>query len=254
MRIGNVEYEKKGEVAVLTLDDPGVLNALSPGIREGLVKSFEDFERDENLRVAIVTGKGRAFCVGADIRGLKLDTAHVKETLRDIFRAMRAPEECSKPVIAAVNGLCLGGGLELAISCDIIIASEKAQFGVPEINLGLMPGFAIVRLHSIIGRAKAKEMMFTGEPISAEEAYRVGLVNKVVPHDKLMDEAMSLAKKIAEKPPLAIKVGKAAVNREFGGEDITYAIESMAFLFCTEDAKEGISAFLEKRKPEFKGR
>ena len=157
-------------------------------------------------------------------------------------------------VIAAVNGLALGGGLELAISCDIIIASDKAQFGVPEARLGLVPGFAIVRLHQIIGRHKAKEMTMTTDQISAEEALRINLVNKVVPHDRLMDEAITMAKRIISQGPLAVQFAKSAYNRHLWGEDLAYATDAMAMLFGTEDAKEGTTAFLEKRKPVFKGK
>ena len=254
MKFDNVLYEKKGRVAVMTLDDQKKLNALSPGIRQGLQDAFAEAEKDTDVKVSVVTGAGRTFCAGADITGFKFDPVSVKAFLTDVFGALTIGENVKKPAIAAVNGLALGGGLELAISCDMIIASEKAKFGVPEIDLGLLPGFAIVRLHQIIGRAKAKEMTMTGEPISAEEALRVNLVNKVVPHDKLMDEAMELANKIASKPAVAIGLAKSSINRKLGGEEIVYASDAMPSLFATEDTQEGISAFLEKRKPVFKDR
>lgn len=252
MRLGDVLYEKDGRVAVLTLDDQKKLNALSPGIRQGLKEGFEEVEKDSEVKVAIVTGAGKTFCAGADISGFDFAPTAVKAFLHDVFKALTIGENVSKPVIAAVNGLALGGGLELAISCDIIIASEKAKFGVPEIMLGLLPGFAIVRLHEIIGRSKAKEMCMTGEPISADEAFRLNLASKVVPPEKLMDEAMAMARKIAEKPLLAILLAKSAINRHIGGEEIVYASDSMPFLFGTDDVREGVSAFLEKRKPVFK--
>jgi len=254
MKFDDVLYEKDGRVAILTLDDQKKLNALSPGIRQGLKEAFEEVEKDDDIKVTVITGAGRTFCAGADITGFDFSPAGAKAFLNDVFQALTIGENVSKPVIAAVNGLALGGGLELAISCDIRIASEKAKFGVPEINLGLLPGFAIVRLQQIIGMSKTKEMCMTGEPISAEEALRLNLVSKVVPSEKLMDEAMTMAGKIAEKPLLAILLAKSAVNRHIGGEEITYALDSMPFLFGTEDVREGVTAFLEKRKPVFKDR
>jgi enoyl-CoA hydratase len=225
MRFGDVSYEKKDRVAILTLDDQKKLNALSPGIRQGLKEGFAEVERDADIKAAIVTGAGRAFCAGADITGFNFDPVSVKIFLNDVFQALTIGEHVSKPVIAAVNGLALGGGLELAISCDMIIASEKAKFGVPEINLGLLPGFAIVRLHQIIGRSKS-----------------------------IMDEAMELAGKIASKPAIAIRLAKSSINRMLGGEEIVYACDAMPSLFATEDTQEGIRAFLDKRKPVFKDR
>jgi len=254
MKFGSVLYEKKDRIVVLKLDEQGKLNALSSGIRQGLRESFVEMEKDDEVKVAIVTGSGKAFCAGADISGFSFEAAAIKKFLKDIFEALTAGETFSKPMIAAVNGLALGGGLELAISCDIIIASDRAKFGVPEINLGLLPGFAIVRLHQIIGRSKSKEMSMTGEPISAEEALRLNMVSKVVPHETLMDEAMAMAKKIAEKPIMALKLAKSSINRKLGGEEIVYASDSMPFLFSTEDTKEGVASFLEKRKPVFKDR
>ncbi|MFH1625816.1 MAG: enoyl-CoA hydratase-related protein [Pseudomonadota bacterium] len=255
MRIGNVEYEKKDGMVIMTLDDQEKLNALSPGIREGLEKGFNMIDADDEVQVGVLTGAGRSFCAGFDITGIELSPSFMKVFFKDILaRVLRRAETMIKPVVAAVNGLCLGGGLELAISCDIIIASEKAQFGVPEAKIGLLPGFGIVRLQQIVPRLKAKELIMIGDPIPAEEAFRIGLVNKVVPHDKLMDEAVNMANRILKNPALAMQLAKSAVNRDITNQDIAYATDSFPLLFGTEDAKEGISAFLEKRKPTFKGK
>ncbi len=255
MRFGSVDYEKKEGIVVMTLDDQPKLNALSSGIVSGLRQGFDEMDGDDEVQIAIVTGKGRSFCAGADITGIDPTPANMKRYMKEIFMtALCRAEKLIKPVIAAVNGLALGGGLELAISCDIIIASDKAQFGVPEARLGLVPGFAIVRLDQLIGRNKAKELTMTTDPISAEEAFRINLANKVVPHDKLMDEAIAMAKRIMAQGPLAVQFAKSAYNRHLWGEDLAYATDAMAMLFGTEDAKEGTTAFLEKRKPVFKGR
>jgi len=254
-QFGNVWYEKKEGIAVITLDDQPKLNALSPGIRQGLIRSFDVLEQDNDVEMAIVTGAGKAFCAGMDIGDIEISPATMKQLMKEILpNLFHKAEKLSKPLIAAVNGLALGGGMELAISCDIIIASEKAQFGVPEAKLGLLPAFGIIRLHEIVGRAKAKELMMTAKSIPAEEALRLNLVNKVVPHEKLMEEAMGMAKGILEQPRLAVQFAKSCVNKDFGGEDLTYATDAFPFLLATEDAKEGITAFMEKRKPVFKGR
>jgi len=256
MRLGNIEFEKKGRVAVMQLDDQKKLNALSPGIRQGLLEGLDIMNSDDDIRIGIITGMGKSFCAGFDIESLKVtnfEPVAVKRMLNEEFFALtRKIEQHPKPLIAAVNGISFGGGLETAIACDIIIASEKAKFGVPEINIGLLPGFAIVRLPQLIGAAKSKIMMMTGEPISAEEAYRLNMIDRVVPHEKLMEETMTLAEQIASKPANAIQLGKSAVNKEIGSIDYAYAQDSMPFLFATEDTKEGVTAFLEKRKPNFK--
>ncbi len=247
-----VEYEKKDGVAILTMNYLERFNALSDQIRADLRTACAEACNDDEVKALILTGKEKAFCAGGDISGFKFDTASVKKFIRDIINFLGMMEKISKPVIAAVNGLALGGGLELAISCDIIIASEKAKFGVPEANIGLVPGFAILRLPEIIGRAKAKEMAMTCEPISAEEALRLGLVSKVVPHDQLFSSAMEMAQKIISKAPFAVELIKSSINRKMHGEELEYAYESVGLLFKTDDAKEGITAFREKRKPTFK--
>ncbi len=252
MEFSSVIYEKKGAVVLLTLNEPTKLNALSMGIRDGLERSFVEIENDDEVRAVVITGAGeKSFCAGADISGLKFEASFVKTFLSEILDTLAIGERCKKPVISAVNGFAFGGGLELAIGSDFIIASEKAKFGVPEINIGLLPGFAIVRLGEIIGRQKAKEMSMVGDPITAQQAKEYGMVLDVVPHEEVVNKAMELAEKLASKPQAAIKLAKSAYNLGLGGEEIRYAKDSMPFLFLTEDSQEGISAFLEKRKPNF---
>jgi enoyl-CoA hydratase len=252
MRLGSVNYETKGKIAILTLDEPAKLNALSPGIREGIIEGLKRVDADDEIRVAIITGSGeKAFCAGADISGFQFDPVAVRNFMSVALGVLAAPENCSKPVISAVNGIAFGGGFEVAIASDFIIASDRAQFGVPEIKLGLLPGFAIVRLAEIVGRPKAKELSILGDPISAEDAYRLGLVLRVVPHEKLMAEAMEFAEKIASKPRLAVQMAKSFYNRGLGGDEMRHAIDGFPLLFMHDDAKEGIAAFREKRKPKF---
>lgn len=252
MRLGSVNYETKGKIAILTLDDPGNLNALSTGIRDGILDGLQKVNEEDNIRVAIITGNGdKAFCAGADISGFNFDPYKVRQFMIEVLAVLAAPENCRKPVISAVNGIAFGGGFELAIASDFIIASDRARFAVPEINLGLLPGFAIVRLHDIVGRAKAKEMSVLGDPITADEALRLGLVLKVVSHGDLLKTALEFAERIASKPKLAVQMAKSFYNRGLGGDEMRHAIDGFPLLFMHQDAKEGIAAFLEKREANF---
>ena len=253
MQFDSVTYELKGRTALLTLDEPSKLNALSPGIRSGLITALGKADADPEVRVIIITGAGdKSFCAGADISGFEFTTSYTKEFIDKVLDVLSLPENISKPCIAAVNGFAFGGGFELSIACDFIIASEQAKFGVPEIQLGLLPGFAIVRLDKLVGRQMAKYMSMLGEPIAAQEAKELGLVLKVVPHDQLLEQAFVLADKLASKPRMAIRYAKSIYNRELGGEELTYAKDVMPFLFMDDDAIEGVTAFREKRKPTFK--
>ncbi|RCX08560.1 enoyl-CoA hydratase/isomerase family protein [Extensimonas vulgaris] len=252
MRIGSVEFEKKGRIAYITLDEPSKLNALSAGIREGVTESLAKIEADDEIRVGIITGRGdKAFCAGADISGFPETPEQTRQFIATILPFLQSPERCRKPLIAAVNGMAFGGGFELAIACDFILASERAKFGVPEIQLGLLPGFAVVRLHEIVGRPKAKELSMLGEPIDAAEAVRLGIALRTVPHEKLLEEATAFAEKLAAKPRMAVEMAKSFYNRGLGGDEMRYAADAFPFLFLTEDVKEGVSAFREKRKPQF---
>ncbi len=253
MRYDSVDYERRGATALITLDEPSKLNALSPGIRSGLTAAFAAARDDDAVRVLVVTGAGeKAFCAGADISGFEFTTRYAREFIDKVLDVLALPENIGKPVIAAVNGFAYGGGFEIAIACDFIIASERARFAVPEIQLGLLPGFAIVRLAELVGRQRAKYLSMLGEPVSAQEAQAMGLVLEVVPHADLLTRALELADKLARKPQMAIRYAKSVYNRELGGADITYAKDVMPFLFLDEDTREGVSAFREKRKPVFK--
>jgi enoyl-CoA hydratase len=254
MRLGSVNYEVRGKLAILTLDEPNKLNALSAGMREGIVEGLKRADSDDSVRVAIITGSGtKAFCAGADIGNFDFDPEKARAFFISALDVLSAPERCVKPVISAVNGIAYGGGFELAMASDFIIASASARFAVPEIKLGLLPGFAIVRLHGIVGRAKAKEMSILGDPISAEEACRLGIVLRVVPDDTLLTEALAFGERIAAQPRLAVQMAKSFYNRGLGGDEMRHAVDGFPFLFMHPDAREGIGAFLEKRKPRFDG-
>lgn len=251
MRLGGVNYETKGKIAILTLDEPGKLNALSTGIREGILDGLKKVDEDDNVRVAIITGNGdKAFCAGADISGFNFDPDKVRRFMIEALAVLAAPENCRKPVISAVNGIAFGGGFELAIASDFIIASDRARFAVPEIKLGLLPGFAIVRLHDIVGRAKAKEMSILGDPISAEEAYRLGLVLRVILMVIFSRPLWNLPNEL-HRNQLAVQMAKSFYNRGLGGDEMRHAIDGFPLLFMHRDAQEGIAAFLEKREPKF---
>jgi len=248
---------KDNNIGVLQLNRPNVLNALSFGLMSELVNGLEELDKDEEVRVIILTGSGRAFAAGADLAEMSQLTP-VDLMLGRRFELWDRIRKISKPMIAAVGGYCLGGGNELAMTCDIIIASEAATFGQPEVNVGIIPGAGgTQRLIRVVGKHKAMEMILTGKSISADEACRVGLVNRVVPPESLMEEAKKIAADIASKPPISVRSAKEAVLK---AQDTTLEVgldfERKAFymLFATEDGKEGMRAFLEKRKPNFKGK
>jgi enoyl-CoA hydratase len=233
------------------------LNALSFEVISELVNGLEEMDRDAVVRVIILTGSERAFAAGADLVEMSQATS-VDLVLGRRFELWDRIRKISKPIIAAVSGYCLGGGNELAMNCDIIIASETATFGQPEVNVGIMPGAGgTQRLTRIVGKNRAMEMILTGKSISADEAQSIGLVNRVVPLESLMEEARKVAADIASKPPISVRAAKEAILR---AEDTTLEVglefERKAFymLFTTEDGREGMKAFLEKRKPTFKGR
>jgi enoyl-CoA hydratase len=253
-------YEKKDGVGKLTFNRPEKLNALSNELIEELSRFIDEAENDGDLRVLVVTGAGeKAFVAGADIQELvsrdALAGRKVSRARQEVFSRI---ESLPVPTIAAVNGYALGGGLELALACSIRLCSENAQFGAPEVKLGIIPGDGgTQRLPRLVGLGRAMEMILTGDFIDAQEAHRIGLVNRVVSQEGLMEEALGLAHKIAKRPPLAVQYAKEAVNRSQGGDSAAgYALESYlhALTCTTEDKKEGVQAFLEKRKGAFKGK
>ncbi|MEA4922624.1 MAG: enoyl-CoA hydratase-related protein [Eubacteriaceae bacterium] len=251
-----IKYEVKEGIAYVTVNRPKAMNALNEEVLGELYAAFSEFQKDEAARAAIVTGEGKAFVAGADIAQMsKLTPVEGRKMMLDGHAVMNLIEAIEKPIIAAVNGFALGGGCELSMACDIRFASEKAKFGQPEVGLGLIPGFGgTQRLSRLVGKGMAKYLIMTAEIIDAQEAMRIGLVEKVVPADKLMDEAEKTARVIMSKAPLAVGSAKKAINTGF---DLDMAaasileIEAFTGPFSSEDKKEGTTAFLEKRKAEF---
>lgn len=257
MSYQNILITKEGPIGIAQLNRPKVLNALNSETMIELVKAFEELDKDQSINVIILTGGPNVFAAGADLKEMAQATP-VDLVLGRRFELWDRIRKISKPIIAAVSGYCLGGGNELVMSCDIIIASETATFGQPEVNVGIMPGAGgTQRLTRAVGKYRSMEMILTGRSISADEAFRIGLVNKIVPVESLMDEAKKIAREITSKPPISVRAAKEAIVR---AQDTTLEVglefERRAFylLFATEDGKEGMKAFLEKRKPVFKGK
>jgi enoyl-CoA hydratase len=257
MSYSHLLLTKKAGYALIQLHRPEVLNALNMKLMEELVDALESLDKDDDVRAIVLTGNEKAFAAGADIKEMA-DATAIEMLLRDQFARWDKIRKIKKPLIAAVSGFALGGGCELAMSCDIIIASETAKFGQPEINIGVMPGAGgTQRLTRAIGKYKAMEMVLTGNMISAHEALQYGLVNKIVPVECTLQEAEELAKLIASKPPVAIRLAKEAILKSFdttieGG--LEFERKNFYLLFASEDQKEGMNAFMEKRKPEWKGK
>ena len=250
----NLILEKEENFAILTFNRPDVMNAVNNLTRAEFPQAMAELEADDEVRVVILTGAGKSFVAGVDIKEFKETTPL---SAHHLIRATTIIENFPKPVIAAVNGFALGGGCEIAMSCDIIIASEKAKFGQTEINVGVIPGQGgTQRLPRLVGACRAKELIFTGNIIRADEADRIGLVNRVVAMDELMPTVKELAKQIASKSPAVLRLAKTAVNRgmQVGLDSgLAYERELYSLAHSLEDKIEGVDAFVEKRTPEFKG-
>jgi enoyl-CoA hydratase len=260
MELKNVIIEKENNIAVISINRPQALNALNYDTLADLKAAVKEVGDDKEVGAVIITGSGeKAFVAGADIKEMKdmtpLEARKFMLFGQSVFNDLA---NLHKPTIAAVNGFALGGGCELALACDMIMSSNKAKFGLPEVTLGIHPGFGgTQRLPRLIGAARAKELIFTGGMIGAEEAMQIGLVNKVVPPEQLMEEARGLAQKILKNGPIAIRLAKSAINAGLEApldKGLAYEAETQGLAFSTEDKVEGLEAFLEKRKPNFKGK
>ncbi|HXG93465.1 MAG TPA: enoyl-CoA hydratase/isomerase family protein [Blastocatellia bacterium] len=254
-----ITFDLADRIATITLNRPDCLNAINTEMREDFTRLITELQTSEDIGVVIITGAGRAFSAGGDIEYFERDwnTAKFRAESRRLMQFFDELEQIEKPVLAAINGPCTGAGLQMTLSCDIRIASDRAKFGFRENNIGLIPGAGgCSRLVKLIGFGKAKELIFTGEMISAEEAERIGLVNRVVPHDELMSHARGLAEHLLTRAPEALGLAKRilwhAVNSDFQTGRTLEAL-AQSVLLKTADHKEGIRAFREKRKPRFKG-
>lgn len=258
MAYGTLIVETEDHVTTIRLNRPEALNALNGQLLDELGEALGELDASNRVRAIVLTGSEKAFAAGADIKEMA-EKSFVEMFLEDFFAG---PSEtimrCRKPVVAAVAGYCLGGGCELAMMCDFIIAADNAKFGQPEVNLGVMPGLGgTQRLTRLVGKAKAMEMCLTGRMMDAAEAERAGLVSRVVPARDLLREAREAASKIAEKPPLAVRAIKEAVNRSYETtlrEGLLFERRLFDALFATEDQAEGMAAFAEKRSPQFRGK
>lgn len=255
----SITVEKRGAVAILTINRPDKLNALNTQVHAEGVAALDELRTDDEVRVLVITGAGeKSFIAGADIGEFADKTPFTQRSTfqeRSLFNSI---DSFPKPVIAMVNGFCLGGGNELALACDLRVCTPNAKFSQPEINLGIMPGGGgTQRLTRLIGEGRSMEMVLTGDMVDAETAHKFGLVNHVYNADELAAKTMELANKIAEKAPIALALCKEAVkfaSRSNLGEGLRREVDLFAICFSTEDKTEGVSAFLEKRKPNFKGR
>ncbi|WAA11850.1 enoyl-CoA hydratase/isomerase family protein [Fervidibacillus halotolerans] len=253
----SIEKKKIGPIALITLNRPSVLNALNREMVNEIITSLKQFDQNDEVRVIVINGKGKAFAAGADIEEMASDHPISLEWLNP-FAEWDQIYSVKKPIIGAVHGYCLGGGFELALACDLLIAAERTKFGFPEVKLGVMPGAGGTQwLPKFIGKTKAMEWLFTGDLYDASEVYLYGIINKIVPNELLMEETMKLAEKIANQPPLSIRLIKEAVYKAIDEplrEGMHFERKNFYLLFASEDQKEGMQAFLEKRNPQFKGK
>ncbi len=252
-----IVVEEIDGVGLVRFDRPKALNALSPDLMGELGQALEAFDADPEVGAIVLTGNDRAFAAGADIKAMARASA-MDMLLNDLISKWETILHIHKPVIAAVSGYALGGGFELAMACDMIIASESAQFGQPEINLGIIPGFGgTQRLTRAVGKALAMEMVLLDRRLSADEALHLGLVNHVYPVETYLNETLKLAQKLARQAPVAVRLGKEAVNKAFElslHEGLQFERRAFHLLFATEDQKEGMAAFIEKRRAQWQGK
>ncbi|HQZ70708.1 MAG: enoyl-CoA hydratase-related protein [Anaerolineae bacterium] len=257
MTYDHILVDREPPIATVRLNRPQVLNALSPDLIAELIDALQALDKDPDVGAIVLTGNERAFAAGADI-GRMAESTVVEQIERDQFAVWDKIRRVKKPIIAAVSGWCLGGGNETAMMCDMIIASETARFGQPEIGIGIIPGAGgTQRLTQAVGKARAMELVLTGRQFTADEALAMGLINRVVPVEVYLEEAQALAREIASKPPIAVQMGKASVNAVFDDyldRGLMTERRNFYMLFATEDQKEGMRAFVEKRKPVWKGR
>jgi enoyl-CoA hydratase len=257
MAFAFILVERDGPVGIITLNRPKVLNALSPELVAELTEALTELDEDPEVRAVVITGGPKVFAAGADIGDMASRTP-AEQLLRDHTGRWARVTSFTKPLIAAVNGYALGGGCELALMCDLIVAGDSARFGQPEIRLGIIPGAGgTQRWTRTVGKYVAMEVALLGDQIGAERAYQLGLVNRVVPAEMTVRAAVQMARKLAEQPPIALRLAKDAVNQALEtplSEGLKMERKNFYFLFSTEDQKEGMRAFLEKRRPEFKGR
>lgn len=259
MEFNNIKVERKEDIAIIEINRPKALNALNSETLTELSAAFDQVGADRSIKIVVLTGSGeKAFVAGADIAQMKdmnpLEGRRFSQLGQETFRKA---ELLPQPVIGAINGFALGGGCELALACDLRIASENARFGQPEVTLGLTAGFGgTQRLPRLVGSGLASEILFTGEIIDAQEAYRIGLVNHIYPKESLMGEALSLAHKIAKRAPVAVQLTKSAIQRGSNTDldsGLAYEAEVFGLTFSTQDQKEGCGAFVEKRPANFSG-
>ncbi len=259
MNLETILYEKKESIGTVTLNRPKSMNAISSQLVSELSMVFEAISDDSDISAVIITGTEKVFAAGADIKEVsKLNTPFDAHSFVDKVQTLfNKIENLPIPVIAAVGGLALGGGCELCLACDIRIAAENAVFGQPEIKIGVIPGGGgTQRLPRLVGTGIAKELLYTGDPVDAKEAFRIGLVNKVVPGASLMEEALKMAGKMVRQPKFALEITKMVVNNGMNmdiSSALAYEARCFELLFSTDDQKEGMKAFIEKRKPSFRG-
>lgn len=258
MNYETIAVSREGAIGQIMLNRPQALNALNTKMVEELVAALTSFENDDQVRCLVIAGNERAFSAGADIKEMAEVTAVQMAMTGHFFPLWDKVGKYPKPIVGALSGFVLGGGLELAMSCDVLVASDTTQLGQPEIDIGVMPGGGgTQRLTRAVGKYKAMEMVLTGKRIGAEEAKALGLVSRVVPKEAYLSEARKVADEIASKSPVAVRLAKMAVNKAFEmglSDGIDFERELFYLLFASEDKAEGMKAFLEKRKPEFKGK